>query len=73
MAQIRELTIRCGFCGTKFHSRDFTDTTVLEAALLAGHTDHCPKCGKDILCNKANTTWVIEESGGGGGIDFTTD
>ena len=72
MAKIRELSIQCGFCGTKFHSKAFTDTVVLEAALASGHTDRCPKCGKDILCNKANTTWVIEESGGGGGIDFTT-
>ena len=70
MARIRELIIECGFCGTRFHSMAFTDTVVLEAALERGHTAHCPKCGKSVLCNRGNTTWTIEESGPPGAIEF---
>ncbi len=71
MAQIRELFIVCGFCGTKSNSKAFADTEALEAALATGHTLACPKCGKQILCNKSNTSYTVEESAGNGGIDFT--
>jgi hypothetical protein len=49
MARIRELFIVCGFCGTKFNSKAFAQSDALEAALAAGHTSGCPKCGKQIL------------------------
>jgi hypothetical protein len=72
MAQIREISIECGFCGTKFHSKAFTESKDLEAALGAGYMVDCPKCGKQILCNKSNTSYSVEETGGGsGGIDFS--
>jgi hypothetical protein len=70
MARIGELFIVCGFCGTKSNSKAFAETEALEAALATGYTLPCPKCGKQILCNKSNTTYALEESGGGGGIDF---
>jgi|WetSurMetagenome_2_1015567.scaffolds.fasta_scaffold848494_2 hypothetical protein len=70
MARIRELTIQCGFCTTRHQSRAFAETGALESALAAGYTAKCPKCGKDILCNKANTTWSVEESGPAGAIEF---
>ncbi len=70
MARISQLTIECGFCGHKFHSNAFAETKALEAALHAGHTAHCLKCGKDILCNKSNTTWSVEDSGSDGAIEF---
>jgi DNA-directed RNA polymerase subunit RPC12/RpoP len=71
MAQIRELSIVCGFCGTKFHSKAFTESETLEAALTTGHSVGCPKCGKQILCNKSNTSYTVDEAGGTGGIDFS--
>ncbi len=71
MARIRELLIVCGFCGTKINSKAFAQSDALEAALASGHTLACPKCGKQILCNKSNTTYSIEESAGSGGIDFS--
>lgn len=70
MARITDLTVECGFCGTRFHSNAFTDTGVLEAALAGGYSTRCTKCAKDVLCNKRNTTWAVEESGPGGGIEF---
>ena len=71
MARIRELFIVCGFCGTKFNSKDFSESEVLDAALATGHSVGCPKCGKQILCNKSNSSYTLEESAGTGGIDFT--
>ncbi len=71
MARIRELSIKCGFCGTKFHSKAFAETEALEAALASGHMINCPKCGKSILCNRGNTSYTADESAGTGGIDFT--
>ncbi len=70
MARIKELLIECGFCGLKFHSKAFAETETLNAALAAGHTVGCPKCGKDILCNKNNTSYSLDEPNGAGGIDF---
>jgi hypothetical protein len=71
MAQIRELSIMCGFCGTKANSKAFAETEALEAALASGYMVSCPKCGKRILCNRANTSYTAEASAGTGGIDFT--
>ena len=71
MAQIRELSITCGFCGTKSGSKAFSDSEVLEKALAKGHSVDCVKCGKQVLCNKNNTSYTVEESAGGGGIDFS--
>lgn len=70
MACISQLTIECGFCATRFHSNAFTETRALESALAGGYSARCTKCGKDILCNKGNTTWSVEETGPGGGIEF---
>ena len=71
MSRIRELSIVCGFCGTKFNSKAFSESEVLEAALATGYSVGCPKCGKQILCNKSNTSYTLDESAGTGGIDFT--
>jgi hypothetical protein len=70
MARIRELIIECGFCATRHHSKAFADTEALESALAAGYTAKCPKCGKNVLCNKVNMTWSVEESGPAGAIEF---
>jgi hypothetical protein len=64
------LTIQCGFCATRHDSKAFEDTGALETALAAGYSAKCPKCGKQILCNKVNTSWSVEESGGAGAIEF---
>ena len=61
----------CGFCGTKFNSKAFSETQVLDSALAAGHSVSCVKCGKSILCNKNNTSYTLEDSASTGGIDFT--
>lgn len=70
MARIKDLTIECGFCGTRFHSNAFAESGPLESALVGGYTARCTKCGKDILCNTRNTKWSVEEAGSGGGIEF---
>lgn len=70
MARISELTIECGFCATRFRSNAFAESGPLESALASGHSVRCIKCGKTILCNTRNTTWSVEETGPGAGIEF---
>jgi hypothetical protein len=71
MARIRELSVKCGFCGTRSNSKAFAETEALEAAFASGYMVSCTKCGKRILCNRGNTSYTVEESAGTGGIDFT--
>ncbi len=73
--KIKEVTIKCGYCGHRFPSPIFIgNTTAFDTAITAGNTAQCPKCHRMIHCNQENMTYTLaDEEGPGGfvGTDFS--
>jgi hypothetical protein len=74
MPQIKEIWLKCPYCGTRTRSPIFFSTTeAFESSTVFGSMNQCPSsgCHKMYPCNKENVSYTLaDDAGGFVGEDF---
>ena len=66
MPAIKNLQVKCGYCGTYQRSAIGVDSTeALERISMRGNRQQCGKCGKMFHCNKENFAYTLADGSGG--------
>jgi hypothetical protein len=73
MAKIKDVRVKCPYCGTESPSPIFIgDSESFDSAVTQGNTVQCRNaaCRKMFPCNKENMTYRLAEGGGFVGDEF---